>query len=125
MKKIRNINDLEKKLEQEKEERLKQNQDTLGNIQNRLTTLEEAYKQEKIDREEGEKEIIRNINDNVYELNSKLDREKEDRNTKMKISKAQIQENLKKVLMRGVMAMNMEAMNVLDKDGNINGKDNF
>ena len=31
-------------------------------------------------------------------------------------SKAQIQENLKKVLMRGVMAMNMEAMNVLDKD---------
>ena len=31
-------------------------------------------------------------------------------------AKAQIQENLKKVLMRGVMAMNMEAMNVLDKD---------
>ena len=31
-------------------------------------------------------------------------------------SKTQIQENLKKVLMRGVMAMNMEAMNVLDKD---------
>ena len=31
-------------------------------------------------------------------------------------AKTQIQENLKKVLMRGVMAMNMEAMNVLDKD---------
>ena len=31
-------------------------------------------------------------------------------------AKNQIQENLKKVLMRGVMAMNMEAMNVLDKD---------
>ena len=31
-------------------------------------------------------------------------------------AKSQIQENLKKVLMRGVMAMNMEAMNVLDKD---------
>ena len=31
-------------------------------------------------------------------------------------AKGQIQENLKKVLMRGVMAMNMEAMNVLDKD---------
>ena len=32
-------------------------------------------------------------------------------------SKNQLQENLKKVLMRGVMAMNMEAMNVLDKNG--------
>ena len=39
------MEDIEKKLEQEREERLKQNQDTLGNIQNRLTFLEEAQKQ--------------------------------------------------------------------------------
>ena len=64
-----------KKRKRKKGERIKQNEDTLGNIQNRLTSLEEAQKKEKIDREEGEKEIIKNINDNVYELNSKLDRE--------------------------------------------------
>ena len=39
-------------------------------------------------------------------------------------SKNQLQENLKKVLMRGVMAMNMEAMNVLDKNG-VNNNNNF
>ena len=39
-------------------------------------------------------------------------------------SKNQLQENLKKVLMRGVMAMNMEAMNVLDKN-NISNNNNF
>lgn len=35
---------------------------------------------------------------------------------KYKESKNQIQENLKKALMRGVVAMNLEAMNVLDED---------
>ena len=39
-------------------------------------------------------------------------------------SKNQLQENLKKVLMRGVMAMNMEAMNVLDKNG-VSNNNNF
>ena len=41
----KHMEEIEKKLEQEREERLKQNQDTLGNIQNRLTLLEEAQKQ--------------------------------------------------------------------------------
>ena len=45
----KHMEEIEKKLEQEREERLKQNQDTLGNIQNRLTLLEEAQKQEKIE----------------------------------------------------------------------------
>ena len=82
----KHMEDIEKKLEQEREERLKQNQDTLGNIQNRLTFLEEAQK----------KEIIKNINDNVYEINSKLDREKEDRNTKIKILNEKMESELAK-----------------------------
>ena len=40
----KHMEDIEKKLEQEREERLKQNQDTLGNIQNRLTFLEDGKK---------------------------------------------------------------------------------
>lgn len=51
---------------------------------------------------------ISDLRANLNEANLMIEKTKE--------SKNMIQENLKKVLMRGVMAMNMEAMNVLDKD---------
>jgi hypothetical protein len=51
----------------------------------------------------------------INDLRSKLS-EANQTVEKYKESKNQIQENLKKALMRGVVAMNLEAMNVLDDD---------
>jgi hypothetical protein len=51
---------------------------------------------------------ISDLRNKLAEANQTVDKYKE--------SKNQIQENLKKALMRGVVAMNLEAMNVLDDD---------
>ena len=61
---------------------------------------------------------INNLRFKVQESNSMLDKFKE--------SKTQIQDNLKKALMRGVVAMNLEAMNILEPESiaNLNSLSN-
>jgi hypothetical protein len=59
----------------------------------------------------------------ISDLRNKLS-EVNMKNEQLLASRNLIQENLKKVVMRGVMAMNMEAMNVLDKNG-VSNNNNF
>jgi DNA repair exonuclease SbcCD ATPase subunit len=77
-------NELERLIQQEKEERLRQTDEQLKPIKAHLNALQEAYETEKSTRIQKEKEILQKLSDEVYVLTEKLDKEKTDRILKIK-----------------------------------------
>lgn len=86
---------LEKMIIEEKEERIKQNDQQLNPIRERLAELKNENEKEKEERIKGEKDILRIIDDSVYEINEDIIKVKDDSNAKQVLLKEELKLDMK------------------------------
>lgn len=86
---------LEKMIIEEKEERIKQNDQQLNPIREKLVELKNENEKEKEERIKGEKDILRIIDDSVYEINEDISKVKDDSNAKQVLLKEELKFDMK------------------------------
>lgn len=86
---------LEKMIIEEKEERIKQNDQQLNPIREKLVELKNENEKEKEERIKGEKDILRIIDDSVYEINEDISKVKDDSNAKQVLLKEELKLDMK------------------------------
>lgn len=90
----RRIDELQRNIEREKEERRKMTDDMLKPIRDNLQWLQTAYETEKSTRIEQEREIHEKLEDEVKKLNERMDDERLDRILKMNSLKEHLYDDI-------------------------------
>mmetsp|Transcript_38440 Transcript_38440/g.43648 ORF Transcript_38440/g.43648 Transcript_38440/m.43648 type:complete len:268 (-) Transcript_38440:78-881(-) len=86
---------LEEMINQEREDRLRQTDETLKPIREKLGSLQDQLDNEKSTRVEREKEILQKLDDEVFQLNERMDKEVTDRSLATGQLKDQIRSDTK------------------------------
>ncbi|KRW98745.1 hypothetical protein PPERSA_03880 [Pseudocohnilembus persalinus] len=89
------LEDLDKKIDQEREDRLKQSEETLRDIRKQLASLFDICEEEKQARLIKEKEIFQKIDDESFNLKEMLEKERHERVVKTKELRDETEQELK------------------------------
>lgn len=89
------MDDLGRLIEEEKQERLKQTDDMLRAIREKLEFLERAYETEKTTRVQREKEILAKLDEEVFNLSERMTQERIDRSLKITQLHDQVYQDIK------------------------------
>ena len=89
------MDDLGRLIEEEKQERLKQTDDMLRAIREKLEFLERAYETEKTTRVQREKEILAKLDEEVFSLSERMTQERIERSLKVTQLHDQVYQDIK------------------------------